>query len=95
MHAMAQPDPLEKFGHIGAIVMFGFALYPQWQCDIFKCREMIEQTEFLKDKPNLAAQLGQFVMIKAGCVLAELLDQPTIGFQGQEHQLQKGCFACT
>lgn len=85
MHAVTKAYPVEKVTHVLAITVFHFAAYLQGKGNIFKCGQMVEQTEILKYHADLAADNRHLLWLDGGGFLAKNPDKPARRTQRQEH----------
>ena len=66
---------------------------PERQRDIFECRQVIEQAEFLEHDADMAAHLQQPVLVEIAHILAEHGHLAAAGLVGQQQQAQQAGLA--
>ena len=93
MHAVAEADPAEQFGHLGAVAGLLFAQHTQGQRDILVGGEVIQQAEILEHDADAPAQHRHLVRIEGGDIPPEQGDETARGLQRQEQKAHEGGLA--
>src|SRR5581483_9650412 len=87
--ALAEPDPLQKFDHLGPIGGFLAAEHAQRQRHVLVGRHVIEQAKVLEYDADAAAQGGAAVLAQGRGDLVEHGDQAAGRAQRQEQEAQQ------
>lgn len=77
MHTVPEPDPLQEVCDIFPIVIQRFADDSEREGYVFPCRQVVEQTEILKNDADAAAKLRTPLRGDVGDILIEQMDLAT------------------